>query len=128
MTKKLDKLDEISPYMDIEFEQFIETIKQGQAGHWKEIAIALGVNQNTITQWKNTKRAQEAIREGIAYALECMQQAGARDWRMWESKLKMLGINPASNVDLTSGGDKLTVALVEFVKSDGNRKDASKIS
>lgn len=33
-----------------------------------------------------------------------------------------------NKLDITTGGEKLNIALVEFVKSDGNSKDTSKIS
>lgn len=112
-----DNTVEISVYKDIEYAEFIKTIKEGQVAHWKQIAEALNVDQDTITRWKNTKEAQDAINDGIAHALACMTQAGARDWRMWETKLKMFGINPATNLDVKSGGQPIT-ALVEFIGSD----------
>lgn len=87
-------------YKDKEFKAFIKTLKWGSAAHWIEIAHALGVDKNTITAWKELPEAQEAIQEGIDQALAAMQQAGAKDWRMWEAKLKMLGVNPAQNIEV----------------------------
>lgn len=87
------------PYKKKEFEAFIKTISEGQAGHWVEIANALNVDANTITAWKKLPKAQQAIQDGIEHALKCMEQAGGRDWKMWETKLKMLGINPATKID-----------------------------
>lgn len=100
-------------YKKTEFKQFLKTIKRGQASHWVDIAEALGVDKNTISDWKKTPEAQQAIQEGIEFALECMQQAGARDWRMWETKLKMLGINPASKVEVQMA-DPLDKILGKF--------------
>lgn len=87
------------PYKKKEFNAFIKAIDEGQVGHWIEIANALGVDKNTILAWKQLPEAQEAIQRGIDHALKCMQQAGARDWKMWEAKLKMLGINPATKIE-----------------------------
>lgn len=109
---KSENSDKLTPYKEVEFEAFLKTIKEGQAAHWKDIADALGVDPDTITSWKSTPEAQAAIRDGITHALACMQQAGARDWRMWESKLKMLGINPATNVDVKSDGKKIQAATI----------------
>lgn len=82
-----------------EFAAFITAINEGQIGHWVEIARALNVTDDTIVAWKKLPEAQAAIQKGIDYALQCMQQAGARDWHMWEAKLKMLGINPATKIE-----------------------------
>ena len=87
------------PYKQKEFKAFIKAIDEGQVGHWIEIANALGVDKNTILAWKMIPEAQEAIQRGIDHALQCMQQAGARDWKMWEAKLKMLGVNPATKIE-----------------------------
>lgn len=90
-----------APYKKKEFEAFIAAIDEGQVGHWLEIANALNVDKNTILEWKKLPEAQAAIQRGIDHALQCMQQAGSRDWKMWEAKLKMLGINPATKIDAT---------------------------
>lgn len=82
-----------------EYEAFIKAIDTAQVGHWVEIARALNVSDETIVAWKKLPEAQEAIRKGIDHALQCMQQAGSRDWKMWETKLKMLGVNPATKIE-----------------------------
>lgn len=86
-------------YKDLEFAAFIKEIEEGSIAHWQEIAEALGVDEDTITNWKKTPEAIEARKKGISNALEGMQKAGAKDWRMYETKLKMLGINPPQKVD-----------------------------
>lgn len=88
------------PYKKKEFEAFIKTIHQGQVGHWVEIAKALNVDNDTIGAWKKLPEAQEAIQKGIDHALDRMQESGAKDWKMWESKLKMFGINPATKAEV----------------------------
>jgi hypothetical protein len=91
----------VKPYKDKEFKAFISAIDEGQVGHWVEIARALNVSDETILKWKQLPEAQEAIQRGIDHALQAMQQAGGRDWKMWESKLKMFGVNPATKVEAT---------------------------
>lgn len=86
-------------YKEVEFQEFIREIEEGSIAHWQEIAEALGVEEDTITRWKKTPEAVEARRKGIANALSGMQKAGLKDWRMWEAKLKMLGINPPQKLD-----------------------------
>ena len=86
-------------YKEQEFKAFIKTLKWGSAAHWLDIAEALNVDKNTITAWKELPEAKEAIQEGIYRALAAMEQAGAKDWRMWEAKLKMLGVNPPQRVE-----------------------------
>ena len=92
-----------------EFKAFIKTIEGDTVEHWVNIAQALNINKDTITEWKKLPEAQEAIQKGIDRALEGMQRAGGKDWRMWESKIKLLGINPIQKLDVTSGGEKLPI-------------------
>lgn len=89
------------PYKKKEYKAFIAAISEGQVGHWVEIARALSVSDDTITAWKKLPEAQVAIQKGINNALEGMKEAGAKDWRMYEAKLKMLGINPATKIEAT---------------------------
>jgi len=97
-----------------EFLAFIKTIKGGTVCHWQDIANAIGVDNDTITAWKRLPEAQEAIKKGIERALNDMQRAGKKDWRMWESKLKMLGIIPKSRkeLDITTTGKELPIPIM----------------
>lgn len=106
------------PYKTEEFKAFIKTIQDPTViAHWVEIAEALGVDPTTITEWKKCPEAIEARKAGIKEALYKMQYSGAKDWKMWESKLKMLGINPVDRTDLTSDGEKIqTVDVLELLK------------
>lgn len=125
MTVNTENTENIDPYKQLEFDAFIKIIKSGQAAHWLEIARALGVDKDTILRWKKLPEAQKAISEGIEDALAKMSKAGENDWRMWEAKLKMLGVNPATNIDLTSGGDALepvTVRIINEPTRDTNTK------
>lgn len=86
-------------YKDKEFEAFISAIDSGQAGHWVEIARALNISEDTVVKWKKEPEAQVAIQKSIDNALRTMQEVGFKDWRMWETKLKMLGVNPATKIE-----------------------------
>lgn len=82
-----------------EYKAFIKHLKYGSAAHWVEIAKALNVDNDTITAWKKLPEAQMAIQEGIDQAIMAMEQAGRKDWRMWEAKLKMFGVNPPQKIE-----------------------------
>lgn len=84
-------------YKKREFNAFIRTIKAGQIAHWKQMAEAVGVDRETIREWSELPEAQEAIKQGIDYALSQMEMAGRKDWRMWNEKVKLLvGISDQS--------------------------------
>lgn len=114
-----------------EFEAFIKSIKAGQLGYWAEIAKAVGVSKQTIVQWKKLPEAQEAIKQGIDHAMAQMEQAGRRDWRMWESKLKMLGVNPATRIEGEHQIFNVTDEILKqfkIIDEDGRHKITPKIS
>ncbi len=96
-----------NPYKKEEFEAFIELLRGGAIAHWVQIARSLGIDKTTINQWKNHPLAQKAIKDGIEKAFEGMEEAGKSDWKMWESKLKMLGISPIEKSDITTNGKDL---------------------
>lgn len=113
------------PYKRKEYEAFIKAINESQVGHWVEIARALNVDDNTITAWKKLPEAQDAIQKGIDYALQCMQQAGGRDWKMWESKLKMLGVNPVQKIEATVDDSRKDILKKYMGEADaGKTKEA----
>lgn len=95
-----------------EYDEFIEIIKNGQPAHWIQVAQVLGVDNETISRWKKRPEAQQAIKEGINKSLSKMEEVGAKDWKMWESKLKMLGISPVDKSDLTSDGQKIEQVVI----------------
>jgi len=101
------KNQQIEPYKTEEFEKFLDMLRGEAVYHWQQIADSLGVHRDTITAWKNHKSARKAIRDGIEKSLDGMTKAGKDDWRMWESKLKMLGVSPIERQDVTSGGEKI---------------------
>lgn len=117
-------------YKKTEYRQFLKILRQGRTTHWYEIANALGIEDATLRVWKNTPEAQQAIADGIERCLEEMEKAGKKDWRMWESRLKMLGVNPPEKHDNThSLSDPVLEVLKAFglkgTKDAGEAKDAT---
>ncbi len=108
-----------------EFEAFIKAIDTAQVGHWVEIARALNVSDDTIVIWKKLPEAQAAIEAAIVKSLKGMEAAGAKDWRMHEAKLKMLGINPATKIEAIVD-DPRTKILGKYMGEDdaGKTKEA----
>lgn len=106
------------PYKKKEYQAFVKAISEDQIGHWVEIARALNVDNDTITAWKKLPEAQAAIQAGIDHAMKCMQQAGSRDWKMWEAKLKMLGVNPATKVDVSVNDPRKEILSKYMGESD----------
>ena len=119
-SEKLKKLKKLRVYKRKEFEKFLELLRGNTSYHWVQIASALGVTPQSITAWKKLPMAQKAIRDGIDKAMEGMEKAGKNDWRMWESKLKMLGVTPIEKRDLTSDGEKLEGLVI--VKHESKSK------
>jgi hypothetical protein len=74
------------------FEAFLKLVKNGKIEHWQNIADAIGVHRNTISQWRKHPEAIKATINGINHAIEQMEKVGGRDWKMWREKLEMLGI------------------------------------
>lgn len=120
-TPKEDKIPE-KPYKKEEFEAFVNLIKGNTTAHWVQIASALGISKDTITAWKQHPMAQKAIRDGIEVAMEGFEKAGKDDWRMWESKLKMLGVSPIEKSDVTSGGDPLPTPIYGSKSTESKSK------
>lgn len=114
------------PYKKEEFDAFISTIKGGAVGHWVQIARVLGVDKDTITAWKALPQAQKAIKDSVDSTMEKMMEAGKDDWKMWESKMKMLGVSPIekAETDVTSGG-KPIAPILGNVRTDHSNPEAT---
>lgn len=106
-------------YKEKQYKAFIKTLKWGSVAHWVDIARALNIDEDTITAWKKLPEAQDAIQQGIDQALAAMQQAGAKDWKMWEAKLKMLGVNPPAKHEI-QGSDPIEKLLDKYVNAEGS--------
>ena len=98
-------------YKKEQFQVFLDLLRGESAYHWNQIANAIGVDPDTITAWKKHPSAQKAIRDGIERALEGMTKAGKDDWRMWESKLKILGLSQVERIDHTTKGKELPTPI-----------------
>ena len=107
---------ETTPYKKEEFEKFIELIKGDAVGHWVQIARVLGIDNSTIHAWKKHPLAQKAIKDAIERVSEEMERAGKDDWRMWESKMKMLGVSPIEKQDVTSDGKPVSMGVISYDK------------
>jgi len=99
------------PYKQEQFKAFIKSLSKGSISHWVVIAEALHVDRDTINAWRKLPEAQEAIQNGIAKCLDEMEKSGGQDWRMWNERLKTLGVIATEKHDLTSGGEKIEFAV-----------------
>lgn len=102
-----------------EFREFLKSIEEHQFAHWENIAQAIGVSRATIDRWRQLPEAKNAITMGIAKTLQQMENAGRKDWRMWEAKLKMLGVNPAQKHEIDTG-DKINEILNKYGGGKGD--------
>lgn len=74
-----------------EFQAFLDMVESDKVPEtWELVATAIGVHQNTITNWRKTPEFQKALAKGIHNAMERMERAGGRDWRMWREKIALL--------------------------------------
>jgi hypothetical protein len=88
---KNTKTTKFNPYKKQEFETFIKLINKGEVPEtWQLLAEALGVDNQTITDWKKVPEFQEALAKGIQRSLEQMELVGHRDWRMWKDRYSTL--------------------------------------
>lgn len=121
-------LKAMSPYQDIKFNEFLKLIRKGEIKNWSAIAAALEISKNTITAWKRDPRAAEAIAEGIEHALEQMEKTGAKDWRMWHERAKMLGVTIPQQVEnRVKLEDPILLLLAKFgleIHNDGQTDKA----
>jgi len=106
-----------------EFDAFLDLLRGDTTAHWVQIADAIGINKDTVTEWRKHPSAQKAIRDGIERALEGMEKAGKDDWKMWESKLRMLGLIPKEQMDITSGGKPIPI-FGNAISTDNGDKEA----
>lgn len=106
-TDKADLRIPESPYAEA-YEEFVSLLESGvPIQSWKAVAEAFDKDQDTITRWKRTPRAQSAIKKSIKKAIVGMQKSGKDDWRMWDRYAKLMGVDATDQVDLTSGGEKV---------------------
>ena len=145
MTKTMNgeivkNVSNVTPYKQEKFEQFKKLIKDGKVENWLMIAEALGIHFNTVYKWKEHPDAQQAIVNGITHAIDQMEKAGKRDWRMWHEKLKMLGVRVKEGtqtlidqrqININEGerkevlsADELAGEMVDFIESVERLREA----
>jgi hypothetical protein len=77
-----------------EFDAFLKIIGAHGYAHWIDVARILNIDKDTVTEWKKLPEARIAFASGLSHALQKMEETGKNDWRMWQAKVKMLGIVP----------------------------------
>jgi hypothetical protein len=100
-----------NPYNEIEFEEFLKNIGNSNISTWSILADVLGVDRRTVTRWKKHSLARAAIAKSIKDAIIQMERAGAKDWRMWCEKLKMLGVKDRQTIEQGIEGESISSLL-----------------
>lgn len=113
MSKDIKQVNSVKPkiYKKREFRAFLKAIEYKQAAHWADIARAIGVDQDTIAKWRQIPEAQEAIAKGLQAALDGMETAGRKDWRMHHEKYKLLAGKEDKVVEIN---DPVVIILKQF--------------
>ena len=101
-----------------EFNNFLEFIKDKNLGRALIYAKALGIDRRTLIKWMSRPELAKPLVEALDHLLSEMQRAGKDDWRMYKELYVMLGLDDVKNVDVTTGGEQIKGALVEFIGLD----------
>ena len=104
-----------------EYKNFLAMVRERKPQNTIIYAQALGIDRRTLVHWMSQPELRTAMLEALDELVEGMKTAGKKDWRMHRELLNMLGVTEIKNVDIKSDGEKINVALVEFI--DGNNKD-----
>ncbi len=104
--KMVSDISDTQPIKKEEYEKFIAILKAGiPIESWKNLAEVVGVDQDTITEWKRTERAVKIINQTIKDSIEKMKKVGDKDWRMWREYIKLIGIDAAEQVQINAKVD-----------------------
>lgn len=101
-----------------EYNNFLEYVKKGKVERAVIYAKALQIDRRTLVHWLSQPELRMAMQASIDQIIDGMQRSGKDDWRMYRELLKILGVDEEMKLDVTSGGEKLNVALVEFIGDD----------
>ena len=105
-----------NPTKKVEYDAFIAYVESGMPpAMWTEYVVGMGVSRETLTDWKKTELFVAARKKVIGAALEGMKRSGADDWRMHRELMKMNGIDPVMQVDVTSNGE--TIGLTGLLQA-----------
>lgn len=105
-------------YKKWEFKQFLGFVEGKNLGRALMYAKALGIDRRTMQKWMQQPELAKPLIDALDELLSNMQKAGKDDWRMHAELIKMLGLDDVKNIDLTSDGEKINIAMVEFVGGD----------
>ena len=81
------------------------------------MAEVIGVDRTTITRWKKTPEARQAIKSAIALHLQKMEQLGDGDWKMHREMLKMLGVKDSTTIE-HEAGESIGAILEQIEKTN----------
>jgi hypothetical protein len=91
-----------------EYTQFLEFVKKRKVERAVIYAKALGIGRDTFVHWLNQPELKDAMVIAIDELIDGMKKAGKDDWRMYRELMDIMGIGKEHNIDITSGGDKIT--------------------
>ncbi len=112
--KKVGKIGGTKVYKQIEFNEFIKMIKDGvPVESWKSVADDLGVDTETLLNWKKTPEYIHARKKVLEQVIKNMKKAGIKDWRMHDRLLKLHGIDAVDLLDVTSKGKSISTVKTE---------------
>jgi len=97
-----------------EYKQFLAFVQERKPQRAMIYAKGLGIDRRTLNKWMEQPELREAMAEAVDSILEEMQKAGKNDWRMWDKMLELSGITTAKELDITSNGETIKGATIEF--------------
>lgn len=97
-----------------EYSNFLEYVQKRKISRALIYAKTLGIDRRTLANWCNQPELQEALAIAVDQIVEGMQRAGKNDWRMYRELYNMSGLDDIKNIDLTSNGETLRGATIEF--------------
>lgn len=106
-----------------EYKQFLEFVKQRKPQRAMIYAKGLGIDRRTLNKWMEQQELRDAMAEAVDSILEEMQKAGKNDWRMWDKMLELSGITTTKDIDITSGGETIKGATIEFTDHPTEAED-----
>lgn len=109
-----------------EYGNFLEFVKKRKISRALLYAKSLGIQRKTLVHWMAQPELREALSEAIDEVVDGMKRAGKDDWRMYKELYTMLGLDDIKNIDVTSDGEQIKGALVEFIGTDDGTDRQSK--
>lgn len=101
-----------------EYGNFLEFVKKRKISRALLYAKSLGIQRKTLVHWMAQPELRDALAEALDEIIDGMKTAGKDDWRMYKELYTMLGLDDVKNIDVTSEGEQIKGALVEFIGLD----------